>query len=47
LKYIEKLRDLSLEPKNFPDFGFKNIVCRLHQDESFGHFGAVDNDINL
>jgi hypothetical protein len=29
LKFIEKLRDLSVEPKAFPDFGAKNIVCRI------------------
>ena len=47
LKYIEKLRDLSCNPKRFPDFGHKNIVCKLHDEEGIGHFGSVDNEANL
>lgn len=47
LKFIEKLRDLSLSPKRFPDFGASNIVCRIQTEEGSGHFGSVDNDINL
>ena len=30
LKFIEKLRDLAVEPTQFPDFGAKNILCKLH-----------------
>lgn len=45
LKFIEKLRDLAKNPEKFPDFGSKNIVVRLNKDS--GHFGTVDNDVNL
>ena len=47
LKFIEKLRDLAQDTKQFPDFGSKNIVCRLHQEEGYGHSGAVNNSDNL
>ena len=47
LKYVEKLRDLSKEPTCFPDFGAKNIVVHLEQNEGTGHFGSVDNESNL
>ena len=45
LKFIEKLRDLAMDPQRFPDFGNKNIVARLNNDA--GHFGTTDNETNL
>lgn len=44
-KFIEKLRDLALDPKKQPDFSAKNIVVRINKDN--GHFGSTDNDVNL
>lgn len=34
-----------MDPKRFPDFGGKNIVVRFNKDS--GHFGTVDNEVNL
>jgi oligopeptidase B len=42
LKFIERMRDMALNPTRFPDFGDKNIVVKLNRDE--GHFGSHDND---
>ena len=46
LKFIEKLRDYSMEPTRMPDFGDNNIVVQINKKE-IGHFGAVDNSKNL
>lgn len=45
LKFIEKLRDLAKDPERQPDFRAKNIVARVNKEA--GHFGSVDNDVNL
>ena len=45
LKFIEKLRDLSLPPKRSPNFGNNNIVMRVNHEG--GHFGSHANDVNL
>jgi len=47
LKFIEKLREISQTPSQFPNFASNNIVCRISQDEGQGHFGSVDNDQNI
>lgn len=47
LKFIEKIRDLAQKPQQFPDFGNKNIVCKLEKKEGSSHFGDVDNETNL
>lgn len=47
LKFIEKMRYLAKDPAFFPDFGHKNIVFRLQDEEGQGHFGAVNNESNL
>lgn len=45
LKFIEKLRDLAVEPQRQPHFGSNNIVCKINKDG--GHFGSSENDTNL
>mmetsp|Transcript_1867 Transcript_1867/g.1664 ORF Transcript_1867/g.1664 Transcript_1867/m.1664 type:complete len:472 (+) Transcript_1867:801-2216(+) len=45
LKYLEKLRDLSLSPLRLPDFGNKNIVASISSEQ--GHFGSTSNTENL
>lgn len=45
LKFIEKMRDMAEAPQRFPDFGAKNLVVRFNKEG--GHFGSVENDVNL
>ncbi|CAI2386107.1 unnamed protein product [Moneuplotes crassus] len=45
LKYLEKLRDISLTPLRIPDFGNKNIFTSISSEQ--GHFGSTSNTENL
>ena len=45
LKFIEKLRDFSIDPTRMPHFGNRNIICKVNKDG--GHFGSHDNETNL
>ena len=45
LKFIEKLRDLGVQPTNVPHFGNNNTIVRVNHEG--GHFGSHENDVNL
>lgn len=45
LKFVEKFRDLTLEPKRVPHFGNANTIVRVNHEG--GHFGSAYNDVNL